>query len=54
MKQDPTITYDRIASELGKARSGIAKQIKKLIDDGIILAKEKNNGTWIINHHVEI
>ena len=46
MKQDSTITYDEIASKLGKARSGIAKQIKKLIDDGVILAKEKNLGTW--------
>ncbi len=46
MRQDPTITYDEIAAKLGKARSGIAKQIKKLIDDGVILAKEKNPGTW--------
>lgn len=47
MKQDPTITYDKLASNLGKARSGIAKQIKKLIEDGVILSKEKN-GIWII------
>lgn len=46
MRQDPTITYDEIASKLGKARSGIAKQIKKLIDEGVILAKEKSLGTW--------
>lgn len=46
MRQDPTITYDEIAAKLGKARSGIAKQIKKLIDEGVILAKEKNPGTW--------
>ena len=48
IKQDPTITYDKIAAELGKARSGIAKQIKKLIDDGIVLPKEKNNGVWTV------
>ncbi len=48
MKQNPTITYDKIAAELGKARSGIAKQIKRLIDDGIVLPKETNNGTWIV------
>ncbi len=28
MKQEPTITYDKIAVELGEARSGIAKQKK--------------------------
>ncbi len=48
MRQDPTITYDKIAAELGRARSGIAKQIKKLIDDGIVLPKDTNNGTWIV------
>ncbi len=48
MRQDPTITYDKIASKLGKARSGIAKQIKRLIDNGAILPKDKNSGTWIV------
>ncbi len=48
MRQDPTITYDKIAAEHGRARSGIAKQIKKLIDDGFVLPKETNNGTWIV------
>lgn len=48
IKQDPTITYDKIAADLGKARSGIAKQIKKLIDEGLVFPKEKNNGVWII------
>lgn len=41
------ITYDELSAQLGKARSGIAKQIKKLLDSGIILSKEKN-GVWII------
>lgn len=47
MKKDPTITYDELSAQLGKARSGIAKQIKKLLDAGIILSKEKH-GVWII------
>lgn len=47
MKENPTITYDELSAQLGKARSGIAKQIKKLLDSGIILSKEKN-GVWII------
>lgn len=38
------ITYDELSAQLGKA---IAKQIKKLLDSGIILSKEKN-GVWII------
>lgn len=48
IKQAPTITYDKIAAELGKARSGIAKQIKKLIDEGVVFPKEKNNGVWTV------
>lgn len=47
MKKNPMITYDELSAQLGKARSGIAKQIKKLLDSGIILSKEKN-GVWII------
>ena len=46
------ITYNELSVKLGKARSGIAKQIKKLIDDNIIESKEKN-GVWIVKDRLE-
>ena len=47
MIENPMITYNELSAKLGKARSGIAKQIKKLIDDNIIESKEKK-GVWIV------
>ena len=47
MHECPMITYDELSIRLGKARSGIAKQIKKLIEANIIESKEKN-GQWVI------
>ena len=47
MIENPMITYNELSAKLGKARSGIATQIKKLIDDNIIESKEKK-GVWIV------
>ena len=52
MLENPMITYNELSVKLGKARSGIAKQIKKLIDDNIIESKEKN-GVWIVKGRLE-
>lgn len=52
MLENPMITYNELSVKLGKARSGIAKQIKKLIDDNIIESKEKN-GVWIVKDRLE-
>ena len=52
MIENPMITYNELSAKLGKARSGIAKQIKKLIDDNIIESKEKN-GVWIVKGRLE-
>ena len=52
MIENPMITYNELSAKLGKARSGIAKQIKKLIDDNIIESKEKN-GVWIIKDRLD-
>lgn len=49
--QNPAITYSKLAEELGKARSGIAKHIKKLVKDGIILPKEGKKGEWKVKRH---
>ncbi len=48
MLDDPSITYDGIATKLGKARSGIAKHIKKLVADGVVMPKDAN-GVWVVN-----
>lgn len=47
MLENPKITYNELSTRLNKARSGIAKQIKKLILNNIIESKEKN-GVWIV------
>lgn len=36
IRENPSITYDEIAVTLGKARSGIAKHIKKLREKGLL------------------
>ena len=47
---NPEITYDEIASATGKARSGIAKHIKKLQASGMIRREGPNHGgRWIIS-----
>ena len=53
MIENPMITYNELSAKLGKARSGIAKQIKKLIDDNIIESKEKN-GVWTIKDKLRL
>ena len=45
--ENPTITYDDIAATMGKARSGIAKHIKKLHEKGLLVPKS-NNGKWTV------
>lgn len=47
IKQNPQITYDEIASSLGKARSGIARHLKRMQKAGIIQPKNEN-GQWIV------
>ena len=50
--ENPMITYNELSAKLGKARSGIAKQIKKLIDVNIIESKEKN-GMWVVKDRLD-
>ena len=44
MIENPMITYNELSAKLGKTRSGIAKQIKKLIDDNIIQVSQVQSG----------
>lgn len=47
LRQPPKITYDEIASSLGKARSGIARHLKSMQKAGIILPKNED-GKWTV------
>ena len=47
IRQNPRVTYEEIAATTGKARSGIAKHIKKLQEKGFLKPKDKQ-GLWTV------
>jgi ATP-dependent DNA helicase RecG len=53
IRNNPEITYDEISARLGKARSGIAKHIKKLQEQGLIRRDGHDyGGRWEIIENI--
>jgi predicted HTH transcriptional regulator len=51
ISDNPTITYDGIASLLGMPRRTVSREMKNLQDSGLIKREgARKNGRWIVKH----